>query len=55
MNANRHKTNNELIHITMQEKVKDANMLKMPSYFWNDKFLFLKARIMHVHGAGKSS
>ena len=34
MNANKHKkTNNELIHITMQGKVKDANILKMPFYF----------------------
>ena len=52
MNANRHKKkNNGLIHITMKGKVKDANMLKMPLYFWNEKFSFLKARIVHVHKA----
>ena len=33
MQTDTEKTNNELIHIMMQEKVKNANMLKMPPYF----------------------
>ena len=33
MNANNTKTNNGLIYITMQGKVKDAKMLKMPPLF----------------------
>ena len=49
------KTNNRLIHITMREKVRDANILKMPLIFWNNKFSFLKARTVYVHRARKSS
>ena len=42
------KKNNGLIHIMMQGKVKDTNILKIPPYFWNDKFSFLKAKTVHV-------
>ena len=51
MQTNTKKTNNELIHITMQEKVKDANILKMPPFSIFEKIFVLKNEDIACPGA----
>ena len=54
MNANRHKKKQRMNTHHDAKRSKKCKHVKNAPYFWNDKFSSLKARTVHVHGAGKS-